>query len=89
MDPTSKVIMLKLMQLCLFLPLVTALSIVAASNRLAEAQTKAAPKAPVVPDQLDAGIQTHQAGVRMTLVAEHPSLMTRLVSMSIAKATSG
>lgn len=43
---------------------------------IARAQSKPAPKAPVVPEQLDAGIQSHQSGVRMTLLAEHPALVT-------------
>ena len=45
-------------------------------HNLAYAQTKAAPKAPTVPEQLDAGIVTHQKGVRMTMLAEHPALVT-------------
>ena len=47
-----------------------------ATARLAQAQSKPAPKAPIVPERLDAGIQSHQPGVRMTLLAEHPALVT-------------
>ncbi len=42
----------------------------------AVAQTKPAPKAPNVPQALMPNIQTHQSGVRMTLLAEHPDLVT-------------
>jgi len=42
---------------------------------LAFAQNKA-PKTPTVPEQLDPAIETHQSGVRMTLLAEHPALVT-------------
>ncbi len=45
-------------------------------SALGQAQTKPAPKAPIVPSQLDPNIATHQSGVRMTLLAEHPSLAT-------------
>lgn len=44
------------------------------SDCAVNAQNK--PKAPNVPDKLDAGIQTHQSGVKMTLLAEHPALVT-------------
>ena len=47
-----------------------------ALEQSANAQAKAAPKAPTVPEQLEAGIQSHQSGVRMTLLAEHPALVT-------------
>ncbi|MCC6507668.1 MAG: hypothetical protein IT423_01070, partial [Pirellulaceae bacterium] len=37
---------------------------------------KPAPKAPKVPGQLTPEIKMHQDGVRMTMLAEHPALMT-------------
>lgn len=53
---------------CLFVVLLSL------SSAIAVAQTK--PKAPNVPEKLDPQIQAHQSGVRMTLVAEHPALVT-------------
>ncbi len=40
------------------------------------AQSPNKPKAPVVPEKLNADIQAHQPGVQMTLLAEHPALVT-------------
>ncbi len=51
-------------------------AIFVASQRPVAAQSKTAPPAPVVPERLDAGIQSQQSGVRMTLLAEHPALVT-------------
>ncbi len=43
---------------------------------VAVGQTGPLPKAPKVPEQLAADIKTHQGGVRMSLLAEHPNLVT-------------
>lgn len=53
-----------------------ALSIARGFDRPVSAQSKPAPKAPTVPEQLAPAIRTLQNGVRMTLLAEHPALVT-------------